>query len=223
MAEAKQVPLNGAYYGPPIPPKQSNHPHRPRGSCGGPCCILTTLIKIIISIVVVVGIAALVLWLIYRPQKMKVQVSGASLTQFNLTNGKILNYNLTLDLEFRNPNKKIGLYYDRLEASAFYQGERFKSVMLPAFYQGHRNTTNLEAVFEGQSYIALDRDDLWEFDVDKSAGFFEIDFEIYARIRFKIGSLKTNRYKPKFKCELSLPLANVSPLRFVGATCDVDF
>ncbi|KAJ8615428.1 hypothetical protein MRB53_034800 [Persea americana] len=226
MAEAKQVPLNGAYYGPPIPPQQNNHPHRPRHHCCGPCCILTTLIKIIVTIIVILGIAALVLWLIYRPQSMKVYVSHASLTQFNLTNDNMLNYNLTVDISFRNPNKKIGFYYDKLEARAYYDGNRFHSVMLPSFYQGHKTTTDHKGVvFYGQKFIGLDGSDREDFNLEKAAGSFEIDVEIYTRMRFKIGSLKTNRYKPKFECELRLPLRNESsPVSVFGGTkCDVDF
>ncbi|XP_058078938.1 NDR1/HIN1-like protein 10 [Magnolia sinica] len=226
MAEAKQVPLNGAYYGPPIPPQQTHH-RRERGSgCCGPCCLLSTLFKLIVTIIVVLGIATLIFWLIFRPSKMKVYVENATLTEFNLTDNNILRYNLALDVAIRNPNKRIGIYYDRLEARAYYEGERFGYNPLPAFYQGHKNTTNLHPVFSGQIPISLGNSDVVDFNREKGEGFFSIDVKIYARIRFKVGSVKTRRFKPDFECELKVPLTkngSSSAVRFTGTKCDVDF
>ncbi|RWR82288.1 hypothetical protein CKAN_01100300 [Cinnamomum micranthum f. kanehirae] len=137
MSQPKQVPLNGAFYGPPIPSQQPPHqPHRG-------CCLLSALIKFIAIFIILSGIATVVLWIILSPSKMKVHVEKASLMQFNLTNGATLNYNLTLEMSVRNPNKKIGVYYDRMEARAYYDGYRFGFVPLPTFYQENKNTTTL--------------------------------------------------------------------------------
>ncbi|KAL6005438.1 yls9-like [Asimina triloba] len=229
MADAKQSHLNGAYYGPPIPPKRNSY-HRPARSSGcfcGPCCILTTLFKLIVTVVVVLGIAALVLWLIFRPTKVKVYVDEATLTQFQLTNSTTLHYNLSLAMTVRNPNKKIGIYYDKVEARAYYDGERFGYAPLPTFYQGRKNTTNLYPVFTGQASIPLNSDGVSQlFSTEKGRGSFSIDVKIYARIRFKIGSLKTNRYKPHFDCDLSIPLTtngSSSAAGFTRTKCDIDF
>ncbi|XP_058087554.1 NDR1/HIN1-like protein 10 [Magnolia sinica] len=215
-------PTNGAYYGPPIPPKRDYH--RP-GRLSG-CCILSALFKLIFTIVVVLGIAALVIWLVLRPSKVKVHVDSATLTQFNLTNSNNLYYNLSLDIAIRNPNKRIGIYHDKLEANAYYEGQRFDYVPLPTFYEGHKNTTSLYPVFTGQAAIPLQSSDVVVFNRENGDGLFSIDVKIYARIRFKIGSIKTNRYKPSFKCELRVPLMTSCGSSAVGFTrrkCDIDF
>ncbi|XP_010246779.1 PREDICTED: NDR1/HIN1-Like protein 3-like [Nelumbo nucifera] len=224
MADAKQPHLNGAYYGPPIPPQQSYHrPGRGRG-CGCGCCLLSLLFKIIITVVVVVGIAVLVLWLVFHPNKVKFHVVNASLTEFNLT-GNTLSYNLALNMTVRNPNKKIGVYYDRIEARAFYDDVMFGSQTLTPFYQGHKNTTFLNPVFQGQSPLVLGTSELNDFNTDKTAASFDIDVKLYLRIRFKVGSLKTNKYKPKVKCEFKVPLVtNRSSVGgFETTRCDIDF
>lgn len=226
MAEAKQSNLNGAYYGPPVPPKQSYHrPGRGTGICCGPCCILSALFKLIFTIIVVLGIIVLALWLVLRPSKVKVYVDGASLTQFSLNNSNTLYYNLSLDMSVRNPNKKVGIYYDKLEATASYGGQRFGYTTLPSFYQGHKNTTLLSPAFNSQSLVALASSGVSEFNSEKSNGIFSVYVQINARIRFKIGPIKTNRYKPKFKCDLKLPLASSgsTPTSFTRTKCDIDF
>ncbi|XP_058087660.1 NDR1/HIN1-like protein 10 [Magnolia sinica] len=227
MADSKQANLNGAYHGPPIPPKRDYHrPGRSSGCFCGPCCILSALFKLIFTIVVVLGIAALVIWLVLRPSKVKVHVDSATLTQFNLTNSNNLYYNLSLDIAIRNPNKQIGIYYDKLEANAYYEGQRFDYVPLPTFYQGHKNTTNLYPVFTGQAAIPFQSSDVVVFNRENGDGLFSIKVKIYARIRFKIGSIKTNRYKPDFECELRVPLMTSGSSSAVGFTrtkCEIDF
>ncbi|GKV50596.1 hypothetical protein SLEP1_g57299 [Rubroshorea leprosula] len=116
MAE-KHSHLNGAYYGPAIPPARSYHRHGHGSGCGC-CCLLSFLIKLIVTAVVILGLAALIFWLIFRPNIVKFHVTDASLTQFNLTSDNNLHYNLALNITVRNPNKKIGIYYDRIEANA---------------------------------------------------------------------------------------------------------
>ncbi|XP_058087909.1 NDR1/HIN1-like protein 10 [Magnolia sinica] len=195
--------------------------HGRSGSCG-PCCLLSTLFKLIISL----GITALVLWLIYRPSKMRVFVGSATLTEFNLTNNNTLHHNLALDVAIRNPNKRISFYYDKLEATAYYEGERFSYAPLPTFYQGHKNTTDLHPVFSGQVAIPLKSSGVVDFNSEKEEGFFSINVKIYAKIRFKIGPLKTNHYKPDFECKLKVPLkmnGSSSTVEFTGTKCDVDF
>ncbi|RWR85244.1 NDR1/HIN1-Like protein 3-like protein [Cinnamomum micranthum f. kanehirae] len=225
MAETKQSHLNGAYYGPPIPPKQSYHrPGRGSGLCCGPCCILSALLKLIITIIVVLGIIVLVLWLVLRPSKVKVYVENASLTQFNLTDNTLY-YNLTLDMSVRNPNKRVGIYYDRLEATAYYDENRFAYTTLPSFYQGHKNTSMLYPVFSGESVVALGSSGVADFNQDKSQGSFDIFVRVNLRIRFKVGPIKTNRYKPKFECDLKLPLSSdgSTATGFTRTKCDIDF
>ncbi|XP_068661748.1 NDR1/HIN1-like protein 10 [Aristolochia californica] len=216
----KQVPLNGAYYGPPIPPQPLPRRTRSRTSS-----LILLLSQIIITFVVLIGITTLVLWLIYRPTKIKVHVQNASLTQFNLTNGNILQYNLNLGMSVRNPNRRIGIYYDRLEAAAYYHGERLRSVYLPTFYQGHKNTTMLNPVFIGQDYVPLSGSDARRFEREKNEGYFYIDVRIKARIRFKVGSVKTRRFRPDFECDLRIPLVinGVPNNSFARTKCDVDF
>ncbi|CDP10611.1 unnamed protein product [Coffea canephora] len=209
--------LNGAYYGPSIPPPKHYHrPGRGGGSscnpfsccCGCLCnCILSCIFQILCTIVVVLGIIILVLWLIFRPNKVKFYANDAELTQFDLSNtNNTLYYNLAVNMTVRNPNKRIGIYYDRIEANAFYQGQRLKTVELDSFYQPHKNTSSLHAVFQGQQLVTPGSDEASNYNDDKSSGLYNIDVELYMRIRLKFGWVKSPKFKPKIKCDLEIPL-----------------
>ncbi|KAL5709201.1 hypothetical protein ACHQM5_019916 [Ranunculus cassubicifolius] len=225
MSDGKQSHLNGAYYGPSIPPQRSYHSGgHGRSLCCFPCRLLSFLCKLIATIIVLIGIAILVLWIIYRPTNLKFHVVNASLTEFNLTNdSNQLQHNLKLDISVRNPNKKIGVYYDLLEARAYYEGEEFDRVTLERFYQGHKNTSMIHPVFQGNGTVRLGGSEIQEFDKEKKKGEFNIDIRIYLRIRFKIGDFKTRRMKPKVKCDIRVPLTAGAAGGFSTKKCKIDY
>ncbi|KAF5473490.1 hypothetical protein F2P56_010098 [Juglans regia] len=228
MAEKQAHDLNGAYYGPSVPPppvRQSYH--RPgRGSGCGCCgCFFRFLLSVVISVVVTLGLAILIFWLIFRPNNIKFHVTDASLTQFNFTADNTLQYNLALNITVRNPNKKIGVYYELISVRAHYEDQRFDSVNLTPFYQGHKNTSVLSPVFVGQQLVLLGADELSKFNAEKNAGVYSIDVKLYLRIKFKVGKIKTWRFKPKVKCDLKVPLSSngTSASGFETTKCDIDF
>ncbi|ONI20208.1 hypothetical protein PRUPE_2G003300 [Prunus persica] len=52
----------------------------------------------------------------------------------------------------RNPNKKIGIYYEGgSRLNVWYTGTKLCEGGLPKFYQGHRNTTQLVVQLIGQN------------------------------------------------------------------------
>uniref|UniRef100_A0A2P2MTK6 Late embryogenesis abundant protein LEA-2 subgroup domain-containing protein n=1 Tax=Rhizophora mucronata TaxID=61149 RepID=A0A2P2MTK6_RHIMU len=220
MAE-KQPHLNGAYYGPAIPPPNNYHHHGRRSGCCG-CCLFNFLFKLIITVIVIIGIAILVLWLVFRPNKLKFHVTDATLTQFNFTTNNKLQYNLALNITVRNPNKRIGIYYDRIDATAFYEDNRFGYAPLTPFYQGHKNTSFLEPVFQGSQLLLLDSEELTQYKQENASSVYSIDVKLYMRIRFKLGRLKTRKFKPEIECDLKVPLKSSGRI-FQTTKCDVDF
>ncbi|KAI4300567.1 hypothetical protein L6164_033932 [Bauhinia variegata] len=226
MAEKQH--LNGAYYGPSIPPPSSRSYHRPgRGDgcgCLGCCCscicdcILGLICKLICTVVVIIGIAVFLFWLIVRPNEVKVHVTDASLTRFNYTNNT-LRYNLAFNMTIRNSNKRLGIYYDNIEARALYQDARFDSDDLTPFYQSHKTTNYLNHTFQGQQVLVLGSSETSEFNKEKSDGVYNVDVKLYLKIRFKLGLFKTGKFKPKVKCELKVPL-KTNGTAFEPTKCD---
>ena len=187
-------------------------------------CILSCIFQILCTILVIVALAAFIFWLILRPNEVKFHVTDASLTQFNFTTNNTLHYNLALNVSIRNPNQRIGFYYDTLEANAYYQGKRFDTETLTTFYQGHKNTTVVNAVFQGQQVVLLGTDEVSQFDSEKTNGVFGISLKLNLRIRPKFGWIKVWTFKPKIRCGLNVPLKSngTSTTAFETTKCSYD-
>jgi hypothetical protein len=236
--------LNGAYYGPSIPPPQQK-PYRRhhnddgcgfcsclcgcfRGCCG--CifnCILSIICKILTTIIIIIVILGFLFWLIVRPNVVNFTVTDASLTQFNFTNNNTLHYDLAVNITIRNPNRRVGIYYDNIETLALYKDVRFGSQTLGQFFQHHKNTSFLNPNFKGQQVLPLNSDQISEFDKEKKDGVFDIDVKVLLNVRFKLGLFKSGKAKPKVHCDLKIPLKSSNGKLlgngFEATDCDWDY
>ncbi|QCD92324.1 NDR1/HIN1-like protein 10 [Vigna unguiculata] len=168
-------------------------------------CICGTIITLIFLFIV----SLIIFWIIISPSNVKFHVTDASLTQFNLTNNNTLYYNFKVNVTVRNPNNNIVVYYRRIKAIAWYKDNDFGRVNLTPFDQGHKNTTVLQVLFEGQSVLKLRSQQLGEYKEETSAEVYNdmaVDFDL--RIRAKFGKFKSSRFDPPIvQCRrLSVPL-----------------
>ncbi|KAH7512154.1 hypothetical protein FEM48_Zijuj12G0060400 [Ziziphus jujuba var. spinosa] len=68
----------------------------------------------------------------------------------------------SLNITIRNPNKRIGVYYRWIQDLFYYQRKMFSVLDFPytQFYQGHKNTTIVNAVDEGQQFVIFEEEEL---------------------------------------------------------------
>ncbi|XP_047338693.1 NDR1/HIN1-like protein 3 [Impatiens glandulifera] len=233
MTNSRQPHLNGAFYGPSIPPPSSNNYHHPiRGGGGGTgcccccdclgclcSCICNLILQILCTILLILGVIVFVLWLIFRPNKVKFYADDASLTRFDLSStNNTLYYNLSLNLTIRNPNKRVGIYYDSFETNAYYENQRFATELLTKFYQGKKNTTSLEAEIKGQNLLLL-QIDRTQYNSEKKSGVFSIELKLRLRVRLKAWWFKSPRFTAKVNCDLKVPMNST----FESKRCDIDW
>lgn len=170
-------------------------------------CLFRCLVRIFIGMCVFVGALALLIWLIYRPQKIQIAVSTATLSHFDLNTTigpPVLSYNLTAVVAISNPNQRVSIYYDRLEAAGLYQDERFGRAALPVSFQGTRRTDAAPAVLVGRSPAYVNAD---EFREDNGTGVFPLDLWVDGVVRYKFGDLGTTKASTlTVKCHLALKL-----------------
>ncbi|MQM22943.1 hypothetical protein Taro_056002 [Colocasia esculenta] len=213
----------GAYYGPAVPPR--NH-SKSRHYC---CCLFTTTLKLLIGAAILLGVLALVLWLVLRPNNINVHVNTASLTLFNLTAPGSANNELAFDIStvvaVRNPNRKVGVYYDWLEVGVYYQDQRFSWATVAAFYQGHKNTTTLRNSYVGRVALYLNSAGVQDFEQQRRAGTFDVTLRLRGRARFGVGSIKTPRRDMKANCFMAIPYDpnRATGRTFSGTKCDVNW
>ncbi|KAH0882937.1 hypothetical protein HID58_059033 [Brassica napus] len=228
-------------YGPPIYPQAQTYHSQARhggevgcsicrcflnclGCCGG--CILSIVCNILIGIAVCLGVVALILWFILRPNVVKFQVTEANLTRFDLEpHSNNLRYNLSLSFSVRNPNQRLGIHYDRSEARGYYGDQRFAAVDMKSFYQGRKSTKEIGTELNGESLVLLGSGGRKDLREDRKSGVYRIDVKLRFKIRFKFGFLNSWAFKPKIKCHLKVPLGSSGSkggFQFHPTKCHVD-
>ncbi|RCV14811.1 hypothetical protein SEVIR_3G009500v4 [Setaria viridis] len=179
------------------------------------CGLFSCLCSILISLLVFAGVLVLILYLIFRPHMIAATVDSASLATFTLSPTSSLAYNLTVGITVRNPNKRVGLYYDNVEALALYKDQRFGYAPLDSFYQGTEASTKLTPGFHGQQPLQGDVTAA-EFRKEQTDGNFAINVGLNAKLRVKVWAFKVPGPKAKITCKLSVPApgaANGSPFQ----------
>ncbi|XP_031492274.1 NDR1/HIN1-like protein 10 [Nymphaea colorata] len=172
--------------------------------------ILSLLLKFVLAFSVILCFGDLIVMLLLRPAMVEVSFEKASLTKFSITNKNILNFNLALDVRVRSPNKKIGIYYESLEAVAFYRGERLGSVSVPSFYQEPENTTYVHPVFRGRFPAGLGYGVFRDYINGRHQRWFQVDVKFFTKLWLKIGPLSAGRYEPEVNCPLLVHLGSVT-------------
>ncbi|CAM0901818.1 unnamed protein product [Alopecurus aequalis] len=187
------------------------------------CGLFSCLCSILVSLIVTAGILALILYFIFRPHMIAATVDSASLTTFTLSPTSALAYNLTVAMTVRNPNKRVGLYYDGVEALALYQDQRFGYAPLDPFFQGTEESTQLAPVFGGQQVLEGDATAA-TFRSQQSGGAFDVEVKLNAKLRVKVWSFKVAGPRARISCPLSLPAPGAaSPPAFKPVDCKVWF
>ena len=168
------------------------------------CGLFSCLCSILISLLVTLGVLALIFYLIFRPHMIAATVDSASLATFTLSPTSSLAYNLTVAMTVRNPNKRVGLYYDNVEALAFYKDQRFGYDPLDAFYQGTEASTQLKPEFHGQQLLQGDVTAA-QFRQDQTDGSFAINVGLNAKLRVKVWAFNVRGPKARITCMLLVP------------------
>lgn len=128
-------------------------------------------------------------------------------------------------MTFRNPNKRLGIYYDKIETNALYHGQRFGSVDVGGFYLGHKKENNVSVVLKGENIVSGGVKSKYD-DETSDNEVYKIDLKLRLKIRFKVLWMKTPKFKPSFDCDLKVPLSvkgKVSNDKFERTKCDFDW
>ncbi|XP_047323078.1 uncharacterized protein At1g08160-like [Impatiens glandulifera] len=188
-------------------------PSRPSG-------LVRCIALILLSLIVVAGLTVLIVWLAVKPKKLVYSVEDALIKGYNLTNDNHLNASISFHLRAYNPNSKVSIYYDKIDASVYYDDEILASTTLSPFYQPHRNVTRLGLGFVAQQ-VGLYSNVAQDLKLERTSGEVELDVKIRARIRLKVGIWKSRHRTLKITC--SPVVINFSKAeKFERTSCDVD-
>eukprot|EP01018_Ginkgo_biloba_P009157 Gb_14222 [translate_table: standard] len=167
--------------------------------------IITWACSLIFGVGIIGAAFVVITWAALRPHKPRYYVDYASISRFDIS-GTRLETAMSFNLTSRNPNHKIGIYYDRVEAYVYYEYQRIGGAYVAPFYQGHKTTTILRPILTGHS-VMVEEDVSRDLTLERNAGTLELTLKIYSKVRFKVATWKSRHYTMKVKCNL---LVNVN-------------
>lgn len=197
----------------PLPSQpQAARPKRPN--------LLRFIAMIALALIILVGIAVLIIWLVLKPKHLEYSVEDAAIHNFNLTDANHLYANFDFTLRAYNPNSKVSIYYDSVEVSVRYEDQTLATNAVQPFLQPHKNVTRMHVRLTAQT-VALYESVPKDIRLERSSGDIELDVLVRARIRFKVGVWKSKHRTMKILC--SPVLVNFSKAKsFERASCDVE-
>lgn len=152
------------------------------------------------SILLSLASAAFLIWLIFHPSKPEFYLRDADVSELSQPSPRLLNSTIFLSLVARNPNSRVGIYYDHLRAYATYRGQQITAgVELPPFYQGHDDTNLLTASLSGTG-VPVAASFGYEVSRDQISGRVPLKLRIDGRIRWKVGSWVSGQYRIDVEC-----------------------
>ncbi|XP_073138279.1 NDR1/HIN1-like protein 1 [Henckelia pumila] len=172
---------------------RNHHHHRKRLYCH-PLATLLGFIVLALFLVLVI------IYLILRPTKPRFILQDAAVSAFNLSAANLLTTSLQVTLSSRNPNERIGIYYDKLEVYASYHSQQITPrTVLPSSYQGHKDTTVWSLNLNGNSvplapYLAV------ALKQERLTGTVLIKMRVEGRIRWKVSTFISGKYHLHVNC-----------------------
>ncbi|KAL3653734.1 hypothetical protein CASFOL_003415 [Castilleja foliolosa] len=163
-------------------------------------------------------------WLILHPTKPQFSLNQAVVTQLNLSGPgplSLLNSSIQLTIQSNNPNKKVGIYYDEFLIYASYKGEKITpETSISPFYQDHDETNLISASLVGTQQ-PVGPSFSYEVRRDQGIGRLVLSFKVMGRLRWKVGTWVSGRYRFIVTCITVMPLGPIPspPLSSRGSQC----
>ncbi|OWM75509.1 NDR1/HIN1-like protein 26 [Punica granatum] len=154
----------------------------------------STLLTLFLSLILLV-------WLILRPSKPLFSLKQAEVYRLDLLSSPhLLNSSLQLTLLSSNPNSRVGIYYDDLSLYASYHGQQITADSpVPPFYQGQKEANLITASLVG-SNLPVATSFPYEVARDQTTRRLALNVKANARIRWKVGTWVSGRYRLNVNC-----------------------
>ncbi|XAR60256.1 hypothetical protein NMG60_11033540 [Bertholletia excelsa] len=215
-----QVPKDQIYrYPPPENARryQKYSRQKPRRSC---CCrCLCWTFSLLLLLLILLAVTAGVLYLVFRPESPKYSIEDVAIRGFNVTSPSAISPEFDVTVRARNPNKKIGIYYEKgSSVNVYYSGIELCNGALPSFYQPSNNLTVFETALKG-SNIMLASGLRSSLAAEVKQGEVPFRLKLKAPVKIKIGAVKTWKITVKVSCDVVVDSLTASS-KIVSKDCD---
>lgn len=149
------------------------------------------------------GIIAFIIYLSLRPHRPRFFLYDFEIPALAQPNG-FENAGLTYNVTARNSNHKIGIYYNDMQVTAYYDDQRIggQPVLFP-FYQGPKNSTVISSTLSGTT-LTVNNGRWMQFLGDRTRGKVIFRLEITSTIKFKISTWDSKWHKLHANCEAAV-------------------
>ncbi|KAJ4705383.1 Late embryogenesis abundant protein [Melia azedarach] len=162
--------------------------------------IFRKIIAGILIFLLIALITILLVWAILRPTKPKFILQDATVYVFNVSNPNFLTSSFQVTISSRNPNDKIGIYYDKLDLYATYRNQQITyRTSLPTTYQGHKEI-NVWSPYVYGNAVPVAPYNAVSLTQDQSGGIIPLMFKIDGRVRWKVGTFISGKYHLYVRC-----------------------
>ncbi|KAK8685649.1 hypothetical protein V6N13_041648 [Hibiscus sabdariffa] len=148
----------------------------------------------------VVLITILIIWAILRPNKPRFILQDTTVYGFNATVPYFLTSSFQVTVSSRNPNDRIGIYYDRLDIYATYRNQQITPrTAIPPTYQGHKEV-NVWSPFINGNMVPISPDFSADLGSEQAAGSVFLTINLDGRVRWKVGAFVSGTYHIYVRC-----------------------
>ncbi|XP_010415112.1 PREDICTED: NDR1/HIN1-Like protein 3-like [Camelina sativa] len=198
----------------PLPPPKK------RGSRSCCCRCFCYTFCFLLLLVVVVGATIGILYLVFKPKLPDYSIDRLQLTRFALNQDSSLTTAFNVTITAKNPNEKIGIYYeDGSKITVWYLEHQLSNGSLPKFYQGHENTTVIYVEMTGQTQNALGLRTTLE-EQQQRTGNIPLRIRVNQPVRVKFGKLKLFEVRFLVRCGVFVDsLATNNVIKIQSSSC----
>ncbi|KAL5763681.1 hypothetical protein ACOSQ2_016275 [Xanthoceras sorbifolium] len=163
----------------------------------------------VIAFIVAVLLVIFLFWIITRPTKPTFVLQDATLYAFNLsaTPPNTLMTDIQVTISSRNPNQRIGVYYEKLDVYASYRNQQITlPTSLPVTYQGHKDVNVWSPYLYGDA-VPVSPYVTTALCQDMNTGMVLINIKVDGKVKWKVGSWVSGKYHLNANCPAYISLS----------------
>ncbi|XP_073147722.1 NDR1/HIN1-like protein 1 [Henckelia pumila] len=157
----------------------------------------------------IILVVVLIVWAVLKPKPPRFVLQDATIFALNVSAApNIISTNMQITVLSRNPNSKIGIYYDRMDAYAAYRGQQITFfTAIPPVYQGGKDVDVWSPFVSGNAVPVAPYNGI-SLCQDQANGLVSVTIKLNGRVRWRVGSFVSGGYHLHVSCLASIPLGN---------------
>jgi hypothetical protein len=193
------------------------------------CCSYVAVAGIgFLVICALLGLIALLIYVILRPQLPKVGIINVQIRQFNAAGGvgsggnnAVLNLDMNFVVQCLNPNPRLGIDYLQLSILASFQNTSFPVTKVDPFFQVKRSAKLEVANLQATNFAMASLDDGSALQTAIALNNIPLHAHIDVKAAVQAGSWQTPSFNINFACDLmvSPPSSPSTAGQLLGVVC----